>query len=98
MPLPNISSWEQFFMDFSAEDPQVGFVNFQSSLLLNYDAYNEYDCFYSTTNLISFFGPSNLLDVSPLLNSDPNFTIDDLLPQTLVVTPKSWTQNRFSLL
>lgn len=83
MPLPNISSWEQFFMDFSAEDPQVGFVNFQSSLLLNYDAYNEYDCFYSTTNLISFFGPSNLLDVSPLLNSDPNFTIDDLLPQTL---------------
>src|SRR5690606_5001565 len=61
----------------------VGFVNFQSSLLLNYDAYNEYDCFYSTTNLISFFGPSNLLDVSPLLNSDPNFTIDDLLPQTL---------------
>lgn len=84
LPLPNVSDWEQFFVDFAADDPQVGSVNFRNYLLLNSDTSNNYDCFFSTSNLVPLIGTDNLLDVSPLLDSDPNFDRDELFNKTLL--------------
>src|SRR5690606_5292287 len=80
-PLPNRELWNSLADEFSASDPDVGYIEIRSDFggTLT-DIAENYDCFYSAWNLL----PGNadlspLLNIDPYLNADPNFDFNDFL-------------------
>ncbi|HEX3054446.1 MAG TPA: extracellular solute-binding protein [Aggregatilineaceae bacterium] len=80
-PLPNQEIWDRVRDDFTANDPDVGYVDL---FMINgpIDATSEYDCVYSPFPL-STSDTINMLDLSPLMAADPEFDRSDFLPGTL---------------
>lgn len=71
-PLPNQDAWDQAIADFTASDPQVRQIVFDTGVdTALSDLTSKYDCFYVPINLVQ-----NSDDLSPLLNLDPFMSVD----------------------
>jgi ABC-type glycerol-3-phosphate transport system substrate-binding protein len=83
-PLPNRDRWDQVMADFAATDPDIGYVDLTitgGSVMGNRMEYAaDFDCFYIPSTLADTTG---LLNLDPLMDSDPAFDPDDFLPGVL---------------
>jgi beta-lactamase regulating signal transducer with metallopeptidase domain/ABC-type glycerol-3-phosphate transport system substrate-binding protein len=77
-PFPNQEEWETFMTEFAANDGQVGAVDFE--IVGNpVDYVGRYDCFYQPYS-VELLDVSQLVDLKPLMDADPNFDVSDFLP------------------
>ena len=79
----NQTAWSQVVTNFAATDPQVGLVNLRAVQEPASAAAQKSDCFYSASNLVPTTTDSELLDLAPLLNADPNFDPTDFVSGVL---------------
>ncbi len=82
--IPNEDEWQQVITSFVASDPLVGQVNLtpvMESDLATLAA--NYDCFILTSNAVQGSDVSPLLNLDPLLDTDPTFNRNDLLAGVL---------------
>ncbi|WP_162909907.1 extracellular solute-binding protein [Aggregatilinea lenta] len=80
-PLPNLDWWQRVQADFSASDPDVGYVDlavFDAAV----DDTDPFDCFYTPLDL-STLDTSMLLPLDPLMATDPAFDAGDFPPGVL---------------
>ncbi len=77
-PLPNEDGWQAAAVDFAASDPQVGRVVIDRALPFGLEPLAEdYDCFYTSNNLVQDANDLSLLiQLDPLIATDPNVTQD----------------------
>ncbi|HEX2906080.1 MAG TPA: hypothetical protein VHO69_04425, partial [Phototrophicaceae bacterium] len=88
-PFPNQEAWEQAMADFAADDPEVGYVELETSFLKSFDemaAAN--DCFYVPNNEVQQADLSQVLSLGPLLDSDPTFSTDDIIGDALTAVTR----------
>ncbi|MCC6801560.1 MAG: extracellular solute-binding protein [Anaerolineae bacterium] len=78
-PIPNLDEWKQLAADFSANDPDVGDVNFdtQGGNASTLAASN--DCFYLTSNAVPNLDETVIINLDPYLDTDPNFDPRDVV-------------------
>lgn len=83
--LPNQEEWDQINSDFLATNAVVGIVNLEST---NEDdpatLAEQFDCFILPENLVAGNDVSTLLNLDPLLSTDPNFNINDIIGDALI--------------
>jgi ABC-type glycerol-3-phosphate transport system substrate-binding protein len=84
-PFPNREAWEQAIGDFTASDPQVRQVIFETGLETQLNALTQkHDCFYMPYNLVpSTSNLSTLLSLDPFINADPTFDRSDVIGNTI---------------
>jgi ABC-type glycerol-3-phosphate transport system substrate-binding protein/beta-lactamase regulating signal transducer with metallopeptidase domain len=80
-PLPNLDWWQRVQADFSASDPDVGYVDLAVSDGAVDDT-DPFDCFYTPLDL-STLDTSMLLPLDPLMATDPAFDAGDFPPGVL---------------
>ncbi|MBN2471826.1 MAG: extracellular solute-binding protein, partial [Anaerolineae bacterium] len=82
--LPNEEVWDSVIAEFAASDPLIGSVNFEpvteSDLAV---LASGYDCFILPSNAVQGSDVSLLLNLDPLLDTDPGFNRNDILPGVL---------------
>ncbi len=78
-PLPNEDLWQRTIADFVAADPQVGHVELitQSGPPRSFE---DVDCFFYPTNQLPSLNLATVLNLDPLLATDPAFDTSDILP------------------
>ncbi len=77
--LPNEDAWNQVIVDFVASDPMVGAVNLEVVTDSDLTALaGAYDCFILPSNAVQGSNVSALLNLDPLLDTDPGFNRNDL--------------------
>ncbi len=75
-----IQQWQGIADQFVADDAEVGIINFDTENANDLATVTEnYDCFYSSTNLIPDADLSQLLSFDPLVSVDPAFDPDDFI-------------------
>lgn len=86
-PLPNQEQWDALSESFTANDAQVGRVDYEvlggprnNDLTTITDSV---DCFYQGSNIVPSADLSLLLPLDPLLNSDPDFDPNDMAGNVL---------------
>ncbi|MBI5960546.1 MAG: extracellular solute-binding protein [Chloroflexi bacterium] len=87
--LPNQQQWDQVIADFVAADPLVGAVNIESvesSDLTTLAA--DYDCIILSTNVVQTGDLSAVLNLDPLMDTDPTFDRNDIIGNTLTQLQK----------
>lgn len=85
-PMPNRDQWEAAIADFIANDPQVGDVEWDSGFRQPSEFIDEgYDCFVMPYNMIvgNSISTSDLLNLDPFMDADPNFSRADFMPGVL---------------
>ncbi|MEQ8676840.1 MAG: extracellular solute-binding protein [Aggregatilineales bacterium] len=83
-PFPNEEQWQTMAETFSANDPEVGILNLETTFPGGLDSLSEqYDCFYTPSNLIPGADLSLLRNLDPLLSADANFDPNDLISGAL---------------
>ncbi len=76
--------WQEIGATFAEFDPQIGKVNIEAENQNQFAGnINNYDCFYSGTNLVPDTDLDTLLSLDPLILSDPSFDPNDFLPGVL---------------
>ena len=79
-PLPNQDQWDAFAADFAARDPEVGAVQIKSGLAESLSEMTEdYDCFFSSNNVVPTADLGLLRSLDPLLATDPAYDPNDML-------------------
>jgi ABC-type glycerol-3-phosphate transport system substrate-binding protein len=89
-PFPFDDQWQAAIDDFVASDPEVGLVQFDTPLGADLETLaGEYDCFYMPNNPISDADLSLLLNLDPLLSSDPSFDPDDMVGNVMLLARRN---------
>ncbi|GAB4524597.1 MAG: hypothetical protein OHK0046_39510 [Anaerolineae bacterium] len=84
IPFPNEEQWLQAAQDFAELDPEVGFVDLETSPVAPLEELTtEYDCFYTPNNQVADGDLSLLRNIDPLLASDPAYDPYDLMGNVL---------------
>lgn len=75
----DIDAWEALAREFAEADPQVGQINIDTRLdnAANYAERN--DCFYTRYNAVPAMDLTDLLNLDPFLDADPNFDRNDIV-------------------
>jgi len=84
-PLPNQEQWDNLIADFTANDPQVGAINFDvgfGAFQFN-TAVDQYDCFYLPYNAVPGGDVTLLLSLDPFVSADPTFDRNGFVGNTL---------------
>ena len=83
-PIPNREHWDQAIQEFTASDPQVGQVVFDTGFA-SVDQYieQEIDCFIQPFNAVPNLDLQTVLNLDPFMNEDPTFTESDFLAGVL---------------
>lgn len=83
-PLPNRELWDQAIREFTASDPQVGQIVFDTGFA-SVDQYinQEIDCFIQPFNAVPNLDLQTVLNLDPFMNEDPAFTEGDFLSGVL---------------
>ncbi len=82
--LSNQNEWDQLNADFVAVDPQVGYVNLETTNETDLAVLADtYDCFILPSNAVQGANVSMLLNLDPLLDTDFNFDRNDIVGNTL---------------
>jgi ABC-type glycerol-3-phosphate transport system substrate-binding protein len=81
--LPNEEGWDQFIADFTAGDPDVGYIELANSFDDFATLVEEQDCFYLPYNAISGDTMSTILTIDPFLSADFDFDRTDVAPGVL---------------
>jgi ABC-type glycerol-3-phosphate transport system substrate-binding protein len=83
-PLPNREQWDQAIQDFTANDPQVGQIVFDTGFG-SVEQYTEQgvDCFIQPFNAVPNLDLQSVLNLDPFMNEDPDFTEGDFLAGVL---------------
>ena len=82
--LPHQEAWDRVIADFTASDPTVGAVLLDMTTSTDLAALAaDYDCFILPTNAVPNSDLSVILNLDPLLDSDPTFDRNDTLGNTL---------------
>jgi ABC-type glycerol-3-phosphate transport system substrate-binding protein len=88
-PFPNQEAWEQAMADFAANDPEVGYVELETSFVTSFDEMaSANDCFYMPNNEVPQADLSQVLSLGPLLDSDPNFSPNDVIGNALAAVTR----------
>jgi ABC-type glycerol-3-phosphate transport system substrate-binding protein len=89
-PFPNREAWLQAIDDFTAIDPQVRQITFDTGVDTQVTNMSEqYDCFYMPYNIVpSTTDLSPLLNLDPFMSADPNFDNNDIVGNTLAQLQK----------
>jgi ABC-type glycerol-3-phosphate transport system substrate-binding protein len=81
--LPNQADWERLAREFAESDSQIGVVNVDTQGN-DYESWQTgNDCFYLNYDPISPYFDSEYLALDPLMDADPNFDQNDLVPGAL---------------
>ncbi len=84
----NEDSFNLVVNDFIATDPDVKIVSMESFTPTNTNFLGEisqqYDCFYLPYNAVPILNLDSLLDLTPLMQSDPEFVENDIVGQALM--------------
>jgi ABC-type glycerol-3-phosphate transport system substrate-binding protein len=80
--------WQAIADEFVANDPEVGQIVLRSENMTSQQMTEKLDCMVLPYNPIAFDDVQNYLPLDPLLNSDPNFNRDDLVPGVLAAVEK----------
>lgn len=79
--IPNREIWDDVIAEFVANDLQVGEVLLQSPGIFDgielVNLSEDFDCFYLFSNVVQSASLEHLLNVDPLMASDPNFDASD---------------------
>ncbi|MFN8447475.1 MAG: extracellular solute-binding protein [Anaerolineae bacterium] len=78
-PMPNQDEWEQLASDFSANDPDVGEVKFDTEFGNASALAERDDCFYLSSNAVPSLDESTIINLDPYLDTDPNFDPNDVV-------------------
>jgi multiple sugar transport system substrate-binding protein len=79
-PMPNQADWDALAAEFAAQDAQVGVVFVEGTVPFDLSEMNQsYDCFVTTNGLTDNPDFSQIRNLDPLMQSDPNFVPNDLL-------------------
>lgn len=78
-PIPNLDEWQQLAADFSANDPNVGEVNFDTGFGGAGEMAERDDCFYLTSNAVPNLDETVIINLDPYLDTDPNFDPRDVV-------------------
>lgn len=82
---PNQESWDVINDEFVANESVVGRVNMEPVNNNDLDTLSEqYDCFILSENVVAGNDVSSLLNLDPLLDTDPNFDRNDIIGNALV--------------
>ncbi len=86
--LPNKDAWDRVIADFTANDPQVGYVN----LMVGHDQIDQVvtksDCFYLPSNSVPTAGANGLLALDSYLTADAKFDRADLIGNVLTAVQR----------
>lgn len=83
-PFPNEEQWRSLADEFAASDPEVGQVELETGFPQSVEEMAaNYDCFYSSFNLVPDADLSLLRSIDPLLDSDFSFDRNDIVGNTL---------------
>ncbi len=84
-PLPNREGWDRLISDFTASDPQVGYIELLTGF--NQTPDDEVDCYYQSYQAIneSSLDDPPVLNIDPFLDADPNFDRNDMLPSAMQI-------------
>jgi ABC-type glycerol-3-phosphate transport system substrate-binding protein len=84
MPFPNEAGWLEAAEAFAAEDPEVGYVEFEGGFPEPLEQMTQkYDCFYYQSNLVNSGNVSFLRSIDPLAAADTSFEPSDFIGSTL---------------
>ena len=85
--ISNQEEWDSVIADFVASNPDVVDINVKGATFFSgnslSDLSEQYDCFYNTGNIVQSGDISLLLNISPLIASDPNIDPADFIGGTL---------------
>ncbi len=77
------AAWQRVIDNFVAQDPQIAAITLNviepTSPNWNDGIEVANDCFFWPYSAISQYNPSQILDLQPLIDADPNFSDDDVL-------------------
>ncbi|MBX3086172.1 MAG: hypothetical protein KF716_31340 [Anaerolineae bacterium] len=76
-------AWKDAATDFAANDPQVGYVDIKTGNVQFEDAVTRYDCFYLPYNAVANADLSQILPLTPLMETDANFDKGDFVGDVL---------------
>lgn len=84
-PLPNEDQWEAFIDEFVANDPTVGFVDFETGFSNPQDQVDGVDCYYEPFSSVQFMDVQSptMLNIDPFISADPNFDEDNFIGDAL---------------
>lgn len=83
-PFPNEEAWQTAAQAFAESDPEVGYVNLETIFIEPLDPMaTQFDCFYMPNNSVPTADLSLLLNLSPLVDSDPTVDRNDFVGNTL---------------
>jgi len=81
--IPNEEAWNTAIDDFVSANPDVVNVDLVGATIFSgnslADMSEQYDCFYTTGNIVQSGDISLLLNISPLISSDPNVDPSDFV-------------------
>jgi len=81
--LSNQEEWDSVIADFISANPDVVDINVSGATFFSgnslSDLSEQYDCFYNTGNIVQSGDISLLLNISPLLASDPSIDLSDFI-------------------
>lgn len=85
--LSNQEAWDSVIADFISANPDVIDINVSGATFFSgnslSDLSEQYDCFYNTGNIVQSGDISLLLNISPLIASDPAIDASDFIGGTL---------------
>ena len=84
--IANEDQWQEFATEFAVNDPEIGAIIVDSvqGRGNNLTTMTEtYDCFYQGTNLVPNADLSLLRNIDPLISTDFNFNLDDIVTGAL---------------
>jgi ABC-type glycerol-3-phosphate transport system substrate-binding protein len=82
--LPNQDEWNNIIADFVPNDPEIGAVILTPTNETDLATLAQtYDCFILPSNAVAGSDVSPLLNLDPLIDSDPNFDRNDVIGNTL---------------
>lgn len=82
-PFPNREGWDRLIQEFTASDPQIGQIDFNTGFYDMADAAQQFDCFYTPFNAVPSAKLSTLLNLDPFLSADSSFDPSDVVGNTL---------------
>ncbi|MBN1681388.1 MAG: extracellular solute-binding protein [Anaerolineae bacterium] len=81
---PNQEQWDQIIQDYVASEPSVGAVILETVQDTDLATLAEqYDCFVLPTNAVPGSDLSSVLNLDPLIDTDPTFDRNDIIGNTL---------------
>jgi len=79
-PLPNQEQWDALAANFAARDPEVGVVQIKSGFSDSLgDMAQDYDCFFTSSNIVPTADLGLLRSLDPLLAADPTYDPSNML-------------------